>query len=350
MADASLPAHVHLVGSIGLDSVEEVFRTTGRLLGDRLRRIPDGKVGGRRLWVSWQYPLLRSSPYLQPDPSGVVRKTSGFPLLCLAEGVTPDEVHFGELGYAREARASYLDFCAARDAGQLPPGVRFQVCLPTPMGLIYAFCTARDVLAIEPAYERAMIAEVAALCRTIPHRDLCIQWDVWHEMLMLDGRPQDQFPMLAASFDEVMARMTRLSADVPDDVELGFHLCYGDFGAKHIMEPVDSARLVEMANGVTQAVGHKIAFIHMPVPVERTDDSYFRPLRDLALAPDTELYLGLLHLGDGADGLHKRLTVARRYVDDFGVGTECGFARARKADLVTQILEMHRDATQPQSR
>jgi hypothetical protein len=56
---------VHLVGSIGLDTVEEVFRTVGKLLGPYLRRIPDGEVGGRKLWISWQYrscaPALISS-------------------------------------------------------------------------------------------------------------------------------------------------------------------------------------------------------------------------------------------------------------------------------------------------
>src|SRR5689334_22705800 len=99
------PSPVHLVGSIGLGGVDEVFRTVGPALGRRLKRIPDGEPGPRRLWVSFQYPLLRSSPFLRPDPSGALRKTSGFPLLCLAEGVAEDEVSFGELGYAREARA-----------------------------------------------------------------------------------------------------------------------------------------------------------------------------------------------------------------------------------------------------
>src|SRR5574342_1231464 len=103
-----VPNSVHLVGSIGLAGVDEVFRTVGRALGRRLKRIPDGEPGPRRLWVSFQYPLLRSSPFLRPDPSGALRKTSGFPLLCLAEGVKPSEIRFGELGYAREARASYL--------------------------------------------------------------------------------------------------------------------------------------------------------------------------------------------------------------------------------------------------
>ena len=70
---ASLKLDVHLVGSIGLDTVDEVFSTVGRLLGPHLRRIPDGEVGGRRQWISWQYPLLLSSPYLnaiRPARSG----------------------------------------------------------------------------------------------------------------------------------------------------------------------------------------------------------------------------------------------------------------------------------------
>src|SRR6476661_7260907 len=130
------PTHVHLVGNIGLDTVEEVFSTVGPLLGRRLPRIPDGEPGPRRLWVSFQYPLLRSSPFLRPDPGGALRKTSGFPLLCLAEGVAANDVSFGELGYAREARASYLDFVAARDRGELPKGLRFQVSLPTPLAVV----------------------------------------------------------------------------------------------------------------------------------------------------------------------------------------------------------------------
>ena len=41
-----VPRKVHLVGSIALDSVEEVFRTAGTVLGHRLRRVPDGEPGG----------------------------------------------------------------------------------------------------------------------------------------------------------------------------------------------------------------------------------------------------------------------------------------------------------------
>ena len=103
-----------------------MFGTAGRALGRRLKRIPDGEPGPRRLWVSFQYPLLRSSSFLRPDPSGALRRRPGFRSLCLAEGVKADEVEFGELGYAREARGSYLDFLAARDRGDVPKGRGFR--------------------------------------------------------------------------------------------------------------------------------------------------------------------------------------------------------------------------------
>ena len=50
----SPPKGVHLVGSIPLNSAEEVFRTTSTILGERLRRIPDGETGIRSGWIGWQ--------------------------------------------------------------------------------------------------------------------------------------------------------------------------------------------------------------------------------------------------------------------------------------------------------
>ena len=334
--------NVHLVGSIGLDSVEEVFGTVGKLLGKHVKRIPDGEVGPRRLWVSFQYPLLRSSPYLRPDPSGEVRPTNKFPKLCLAEGVKPDEVVFGELGYAREAKGSYVDFCAARSRGEIPPGVRFQVCLPTPMGVVYAFCTERDVLAIDAAYERSMIREVERICAAIPHRDLCLQWDFCHEMIILDGQPQSQFPTVKAAMEDIMARMARLCAAVPPAVELGVHLCYGDFGAKHFAEPKDMGRMVAVANALVAAVKRPITYLHMPVPMGRSDEAYFFPLHELAFKG--ELYLGVVHAGDGVDGTRKRMAAAAKHAPEFGIACECGIARARKPELVRRLLEIHAQA------
>jgi hypothetical protein len=338
-----VPNKVHLVGSIALDSVEEVYRTAGSVLGRRLRRVPDGEPGGRRLWISWQYPALRSLPFLKADMSQPSPR-SGFPPLQLADNVKSDEIHFPELGYAREARISYQDLVAAREQGQIPGSVKFQVSLPTPFAVVSPFCAPADLPRIEPAYEAAMLREVQAICRAIPHQDLCIQWDVCIEMIMWDGR----LPLFRNPFQdtagELMARMKRISETVPSDVELGYHLCYGDWEAKHFIEPLDSGKLVEFANALAATVHRPIAYIHMPVPIDRSDDGYFEPLRNLKLPPGTELYLGLVH-ADGAESTQKRIAAASKYVSDFGIGTECGMARCRTPELVRSLLQIHADAS-----
>jgi hypothetical protein len=337
------PTKVHLVGSIALDSVEEVFRTAGRLLGRRLQRIPDGEPGGRRLWISWQYPLLRSLPFLKADTRNP-NQTSGFLPLALTDDVNRDDVRFPELGYSREARASYEDFAAARNRGDIAPDTRFQVALPTPFAVINPFIVPTDMLSVEPAYERAMLAEVSAICEAIPHRDLCIQWDICIEMVLWDGRR----PFMANPFTDVrkgvMERLSRLSAAVPEDVELGFHLCYGDWEAKHFIEPEDSAKLVEFANALASIVRRPIAYIHMPVPIDRSDDAYFLPLSGLRLPACTELYLGLVH-ADGAEATRERIRAAARYVPEFGIATECGMARCRTPELVRRLLAIHAEVS-----
>ena len=337
MAD-TIPEKVHLVGSIALDSVEDVFRTTGKLLGRRLKRVPDGEPGGRRLWISWQYPLLRANGYLRPDTTPA--RAGMFTQLRMAEGVHAEEIRFGELGYAREARTSYQDFLAARERGELPAKARFQVSLPTPMAVIFPFCIAQDAGAIEKPYEKAMLAEVAAICRAIPHQDLAIQWDVCIEMVIWDGQIADRYPKEINSKPAMLERLKRLAASVPGDVELGFHLCYGDLDAKHFVEPIDAAKMVELANALVSEVAHPIGFLHMPVPIGRNDDAFFQPLRDLKLDPATDLYLGVVH-ADGVEATKQRVAAASKYVHSFGIATECGIARLRTPDLVTRLLEIH---------
>jgi hypothetical protein len=347
---SEMPERVHLVGSIGLDNVDEVFQTAGRLLGRRLRRIPDGEPGGRRLWISWQYPLLRGNPFLIDDPAPT-RDTVGCPTLCLAQGVGPDDIRFGELGYAREARASYQDFIAARKRGDIARNVRFQVCLPTPLAVIWSWCSDKDMFAIERAYEKAMMREVETICAAIPHKDLSIQWDVCNEMVMWDGRWKLwQPPFGEADVErEILTRMQRLGDAIPADIELGIHLCYGDWKATHFVEPEDAGKMVSLANGIASSVSRPITYLHMPVPINRADDAFFAPLRDLKLAAETELYLGVVH-ADGAENVGRRVAAARRYVKDFGIATECGMARCRTPDVVESLLRIHAESSREPKR
>jgi hypothetical protein len=159
-----VPTKVLLVGSVALDTVQEVFHVAGKLLGRRLARVPDGEPGGRRAWISWQYPLLRSNVFLTVS-SDVSPVAGRFPQLCIAEGVAESDLRFGELGYAREARASYLDFVAARKAGDIPAAARFQVCLPTPLAVISAFCRGKDMVRKSASRARANMSRSSASLR-----------------------------------------------------------------------------------------------------------------------------------------------------------------------------------------
>jgi hypothetical protein len=90
--------------------------------------------------------------------------------------------------------------------------------------------------------------------------------------------------------------------------------------------------MVEMINAVSARVRRPIHYFHLPVPKNRTDDAYFAQLAGLALHPETQLYLGLIHYDDAA-GDATRLAAARRHACVDGIATECGMAREDPARL-----------------
>jgi hypothetical protein len=324
---------VHFVGSVGLDTPEEVFAAIGEYCGEFLRRVPDGEPGGRRMWVSWQIPVLRGNPSLAQVGE------CQYPLR-LASGVAPIDVHFGELGYYREARTSYQDFLSARDGGQFPPSVRFQVSLPTPWAVVSSFIDRADVQVVFPAYEQAMLREVARICEAIPHRDLAVQWDVCIEMLAWDTqwRKGAAGGGLAESY---AGNFGRLGSAVPSDVELGFHLCYGDLDAKHFVNPRDAGAMTELANFIVGNASRPVTWVHIPVPIDRADDAFFEPLRELHLGPETELYLGVVHAQDGVEGTRKRMAVAAKVLPSFGIASECGISRGRSASVAMDFIKTY---------
>jgi hypothetical protein len=335
-----VPQHVHLVGSIGLQSGADVFHTCGRLLGRRLQRIPDGEPGGRRLWISWQIPLLRACPFFQlataPQQPGQI-----FGPLKIADGVKPEEVRFDELGYALEARASYQDFLEAKARGDLPESVRFQVSLPTPFAVVWGQFVPETLPTAFEAYTKAMLREVERICERIPHRDLAIQWDVCFEMVIWDGSGYFRWNLPGDARAGITGHLKRISEAVPEDVQLGYHLCYGDLDAKHFFNPKDARAIVELANAISANVERPIAYIHAPVPVDRKDDEFYQPFDGLKLRPNTELFLGMVHASDGIEGLNARIAAASRHLSSFGIATECGMARARTPNVVENLLALH---------
>lgn len=153
--------------------------------------------------------------------------------------------------------------------------------------------------------ERAFLRDVESICSTIPQSELAIQWDMPGEVAM-----QEQFlpTWFGTDTGPVAEQTRRLSAAVPETVELGFHLCYGDpppadgEHGKHFVEPQDTAILVKLANLIAWNAGRRVDSIYMPVPIARDDAAYFEPLSGLTIEERTELFLGLVHEQDGIEG------------------------------------------------
>ena len=126
----------------------------------------------------------------------------------------------------------------------------------------------------------------------------------------------------------------RLGDAVPEGVEMGYHLCYGSPRDEHLVQPKDSAILVEMLDGIAAATRRRIDFFHIPVPRDRTDDAYYAPLERLEAARrGPKLYLGLLHHRRRCrrQGAHRRgATPCRRRIRAVG-RVRLGPHRARAA-------------------
>lgn len=330
----------HLVGSVNLPDAESVLRTVSAHLGDRLHRLPDGEVGERFYWVQFQTGRLDRMDGLSriPGEPRLLRGVFDGRPFRLDPGVDADDLVFPDLGYAAAALDSYAVFRHLRDEGVVPAGVRFQVSLPTPAGVVGPFIVPEDRAAVEPAYERALFGELQRILDGIPHDDLAIQWDTAVEFALLEGRMPSWFG------DDVLAgvieRGARQAAAVPADVQVGYHLCYGDVEEQHFVQPADAGHLADVLRGILSSSPRPVDWVHLPVPIERDDAEYFAPLAEVSLPEGTELYLGLLHHEDGVEGARRRASAAATAIAAFGVGTECGFGRG-PSERTPGLLDLH---------
>lgn len=332
--------NVHFVGSVKLDDSTEVFTALAQRVGTQAARYTDGETSERSNWLAWQVKVFDAHPDLELDPAGAtVDERTGQPIapkFRLRDGVDGGELNFESLGYADVAIESYAEFVRLRDEGVVPAGIRFQVSLPTPLAVVSAFVADEHAPLVEEAYHRAMKGEVETMLREIEHSDLAIQWDVALELTAYDGGRSlyESDPLAHAT-----TTISEMIAATPPQVEVGVHLCYGDAGHKHIIEPQDLGSSVIFANSMNAAAPRPLAWAHMAVPRDRDDTEYFAPLVDLE-GDTTECVLGLIHYTDGLDGARRRLAAASEHRIEFGVATECGFGR-RPVETVIPLLDLH---------
>jgi hypothetical protein len=346
---AGVVTGAQLVGSVALPGAEDVFRTVGTELGARTKRVPDGETGFRDDFTSFLIDVFaQHDAFVEVEQLKYGdRETQVYRAFKLRpEGERPAVLAFDAFGYADAAVDSYRRFAALQDGGLIPEGVRFLVCLPTPLNAMGGI-VASDVTLVEPAVEETLQKELDELLRQIPHDRLAVQWDASDEFGYLEELRPSPFPDL---FDGIVTRLQRIANWVPDDVEVGFHLCYGSYQDEHFIEPETTELMVQVTIATLAGLSRPVSWIHMPVPIGRLDDNYFAPLSALASTTGIdEVYLGLLHREDGIAGAIARAEVAAKYLPHFGVSCECGIGRV-PAETVPGLITLHADVVDAAGR
>lgn len=343
MSDATTIAH--FVGGIPMEDAESVFRKLGTEMGGHVRRIPDGETGRRRMWISFVKDILLKHPDMEIDPDVPVFQFIQFDGKVVFEinqlrfktGVNPADVVF-QTGYADDAIRNFATFDRLQSEGAIPAGVKYQICMATPFAITSMFVSPNARADFGKVYSQHLAEEVARIIAELPNDRISYQWDVCQEVLMWEGYlDQSEHPKFR---EEIPAQLAWLGSLIPDEVELGYHLCYGSPADEHLILPNDMGNLVEIANHIGAGARRKVDYIHMPVPDDRNDGDYFSPLAGLNLPEGTDLYLGCVHAGDAEGNAHK-LHTARKFTAVAGVGAECGLGRG-KPELLSDVLEQHR--------
>jgi hypothetical protein len=329
-----------LVGSIPLETAEEVFRVFGGALGRWLSYIPDGEIGERQYWIDGlAYRVLNGHSELEtlrrpaPDENGVEQwRPRGLHdqfQFRVRPGV--DKVRFGDpgwrLGYTRDAISSYYIFRQLKKEGVLPAHLRLQVSLPLTYSAVTSFFPdPADHPRIVPGFTEALGAEVRKMIEKIPPSDLAIQWDLAVENRYLETTlARDGLAAAEKEALRLMAPSRAISPQIPREVPLGYHACFGTLSGWPSRQPKDLTGSVLLVNAAVASSDRPVDFVHIPT-LGSSGDEFFKPLSNLQVG-SARVYLGLIH---HLNGFHVREQVqtARKYLPGFGIAAPCGFGRA----------------------
>lgn len=335
---------VFIVGSVPLPDAETTFTTLSKVLGPYLYSIPDGETGPRINWIRFLEQVFAENPAFEPTDEEFHTHGNARPMrrYRLRDGVGAEDIRLENLLYADCALDSWAIFSRLKDAGIIPAHCRFQIDLSPGHSPCRAFVADDDQAVVEPLFDAALRREIGRIAAVIPHDQLAIQFDVASAVFfqLERGVPTRYGGTKAEMHAAFAAQMIALGNCVPADVDLIYHLCYGDDNHQHSIEPTDMSDLVAVANNVTAGLSRPVRLFHMPVPRDRSDDAYFAPLRQLRLPPETGISLGLVHFTGGVDGTRRRIATAKKYLPDFMIATECGFGRRDPATL-QELLDIH---------
>jgi hypothetical protein len=347
------PSSVHFNGSVNLADAETVMREISARIPTGVRRMTDGETGERGYWILFQIQKFRAMPEFETVHVGQAYETAAdapqMPRLRLADGASADTIDWPNLGYADAYTKSFGIFDRLQQDGTIPDGVRFQMQYPTPLASMAGTIVPEDQPAVAASYERALFADLDDVLTRLPRERCAVQWDVAVEFGLLEGA---MGPGSAMPIEQVAPGLVRCVEQVPAEVPVGMHLCYGDYGHEHFKQPESLRMQVDLLNAVSSSAPRPVNWASFTVPQARSDADYFAPLRDLKVGPETELYFALVpyYPDDQPEGttaaqiehIDTALSESAAGRREWGICTECGMGRVEAGD-VPRLLDLHRE-------
>ena len=314
---------------------ETVMREISSRIPPGLRRMTDGETGERGYWIRFQIQKFGRCRSSRRVAAGQAYETTpdapGMAQLRLADGASADTIHWPDLGYADAYAGSFEIFDRLQQDGTIPADVRFQVQYPTPIARSRGRSCPRNAAARDVLRGRAPRRSRQG---TASHRRT-IASPCNGTSRSSSGCWRTRLARHVAAVRGDRGKPRPLCRHVPDDVPVGMHLCYGDYGHQHFKQPDSLDLQVRLVNAVLrrQPDGQLVLVHGAPRPRRR---GLFRPaerpsgraghravLRARALLP------GRPAAGhDRGAGRHIDAALApSRPVREWGICTECGMGR-----------------------
>ena len=245
--------------------------------------------------------------------------------------------------FAQAAINGFREFWKAQLDGEVTAGLRYQINLPTPYTVLAATVTEQQCLERLAGMERAVLAELALVLDALPAELLALQWDACGETRVWETRGRD-LEQPRGLPERLLASFVTVCAALPPTVELGFHCCHRDAAGREPIVPVDAGQVARLLGAIIASCDRDVAFVHVPVPRASLGGDYFEPLTNLALWPQMQVYLGLLHPQDDEDAVTNRLAAAQAVLRNVGLSVACGCDPATALSRLAALAQLQDQA------
>jgi hypothetical protein len=334
-----------LVGSLPFENEAEAMGEALRYLGPDLIALPDGEIGektpayprGKRAaWTqcivdTWEHDTANWEVRWKG-----IRGKHGFPLhYALAPWLRPKhppesmDKHL-DLKWVEYFQASYPVFKRLRAERGLPD-LKFQIGLPTALGILPVMRNPLQVLRYTMAFSRRMAYEANRILALADPGDIVFQLEVPPELAMAYVLPK-------RLVDWPLDPLLDLVRQIEPRAAFGLHLCLGDLNNRALMLAPTLGKMVHFNNRLLERwpATHELTYVHFPlaeaVRPPRIRASWYHPLREVRLPPGVRFVAGFVHEGRTWDEHRTILNLLDELRGErVAVASSCGLGRRDRA-------------------